>query len=193
MVLRFLPHFSALFASNLHYFSVSSLFDQPYVSKRLVCLLFWLFLKHYALTGAPRAEGGPRHYSNITHLWFCAVQNRQEKWHTFHRIFKWSQKKKVFTKIETVFLFKFRWSPKKGLRGFISMGPMKPIGPSRGPLQAHGPPKIHGPRGHCPPLPSLSEALCCNNTFTCPFLRELKSPALPIFNHHRYSEQNEKG
>ena len=39
------------------------------------------------------------------------------------------------------------------------MGPMKPIGPSHGPLQAHGPPKIHEPRGHCPPLPPLSEAL----------------------------------
>ena len=48
---------------------------------------------------------------------------------------------------------------KEGLWGFISMGPMKPIGPSRGPLQAHGPPKdhgppkIHGPWGHCPTLP----------------------------------------
>ena len=36
------------------------------------------------------------------------------------------------------------------------MGPIKPIGPSKGPLQAHGPPKLHGLRGHCPPqLPPL--------------------------------------
>ena len=44
------------------------------------------------------------------------------------------------------------------------MGPIKPIGLSDGPLQAHGPPeahnppKLHGPRGHCPPG-TLSEAL----------------------------------
>ena len=99
------------------------------------------------------AEGGPGDSSNITHLWFCAVQNRQGKWHTFLRIFKWSPKKKVFTEIETNFLSKFRWSQKKkGLRSFISMGPVKPIGPYHGSLQAHGPPKIHGPRSHCPPL-----------------------------------------
>ena len=34
--------------------------------------------------------------------------------------------------------------------------------------------------------------LCSNNTFTFPYLRGLKSPALPIFNLHTYSEQNEK-
>ena len=43
---------------------------------------------------------------------------------------------------------------KKGLLCFISMGLMKPIGPSHEPFQAHGPPKIHKPRGHCPPCPS---------------------------------------
>ena len=41
------------------------------------------------------------------------------------------------------------------------MGPIKPIGPSDRPLQAHEPPeaneppKLHGPRGHCPPCPLL--------------------------------------
>ena len=65
------------------------------------------------------------------------------------------RKKKVSTGIETVFLSKFRWSPKKkGLRCFIFI--------SHGPLQAHGPPKIHGPRGHCPPCPpSRRPCRCC--------------------------------
>ena len=39
-------------------------------------------------TGAPKAEGGPGDSSNITHLWFFTVQNRQGKWPTFLRIFK---------------------------------------------------------------------------------------------------------
>ena len=48
---------------------------------------------------------------------------------------------------------------KKGLRCFISMGF---IGPS------HGPPKIHGPRGHCPPCPP-SRRPCVRVLTTLPF------------------------
>ena len=40
---------------------------------------------------------------------------------------------------------------------------------------------------------TIFKALRFNNIFTCPFSRRLKSLALPIFNHHRHSEQNKKG
>ena len=59
------------------------------------------------------------------------------------------KKKKVFTKIETFFLSKFRWSQKKGLWCFTSMGPVKPIGSLVGPLNSMGPEVIVPP---CPPL-----------------------------------------
>ena len=45
------------------------------------------------------------------------------------------------------------------------MGPSRAHGPSAGPdeanvlPEAHGPPKVHGPRGHCTPCPPLSVAL----------------------------------
>ena len=42
---------------------------------------------------------------------------------------------------------------KKGLRCFISMGPIKPIGPSHGPLQAHWSPKDPWAPGSLSPLP----------------------------------------
>ena len=35
----------------------------------------------------------------------------------------------------------------------MSMGPSRAHWPYAGPTEAHGPPKVHGPRGHCtPPL-----------------------------------------
>ena len=37
-----------------------------------------------------------------------------------------------------------------------SAGFLKPSGLMMGPSEAHGPPKVHGPRDHCPPLPLLS-------------------------------------
>ena len=33
--------------------------------------------------------------------------------------------------------------------------PSRAHGPSAGPTEANGPPKVHGPRGHCPPCPPL--------------------------------------
>ena len=47
---------------------------------------------------------------------------------------------------------------KNDLRSSISMGPMKPIGPSDGPLQAHGPLKPHGPPDG--PLKSMGSGDC---------------------------------
>ena len=41
----------------------------------------------------------------------------------------------------------------------LSDGPPQAHGPHDRPPEAHGPPKLHGPRGRCPPLPPLSEAL----------------------------------
>ena len=41
------------------------------------------------------------------------------------------------------------------------LGPLKPTGPM---IEAHGPPKVHGPRGHCSPPrpPFVSPAYLCH-------------------------------
>ena len=113
---------------------------------------------------ARRAKDGPGVSSNITQLWFCALQNSREKWHNFLWIFMWSPKKKGSSRQNgTIFSgFLCDLQKKEGLRSssnwpvrVISMGSIKPIGPFDRPLQAHrlfvGPPEAHGPRGHCPP------------------------------------------
>ena len=69
------------------------------------------------------------------HLWFCAVQKKQEKWHKFLRIFKWSPKKEK----KEVFDLAFRWAlwsplgplmdPFKLMRTQNPMNPLKSMGP----------------------------------------------------------------
>ena len=67
-----------------------------------------------------------------------------------------SKKKKVFTEILTVFSVKIKWSPKKKVfRPYMLISKCHSDGPSAeasGLPEAHGSPKVHGPRGHCTPL-----------------------------------------
>ena len=44
--------------------------------------------------------------------------------------------------------------PPSEARG-LSTGPPETNGRMMGPPEAHGPPKVHRPRGHCPPCPPL--------------------------------------
>ena len=112
--------------------------------------------------GAPRAKRepgdsvkiGPPYSSNMTDFQFCEVQNRRRKCRSLVRNMMWSQKKKVFTEMLTVFAVEFRWSSKKKvfrLHLLISQGHFD------GPPEANGPmkglPEAHGPRGHCPLYP----------------------------------------
>ena len=53
--------------------------------------------------GAPRAERGPGASSYVMELWFCKVQNRRRKCCWLVRKMMWSPKKKIFSKISTVF------------------------------------------------------------------------------------------
>ena len=99
-------------------------------------------------TGAPGAKRGPGANSNMTDFRFCGVQNRRRKCYSLVRKMMWSQKKKVFTEILTVFPFEIRWSPPKKK---VSSSWLKPT--------PHGPHEVHGPRDHCTPLPLLSAAL----------------------------------
>ena len=63
-------------------------------------------------------------------------------------------KKRVFTEILTFFRPKLGDLKKKQKKAKV----FTEI--SMGPFRAHGPPKVHGPQGHCTPLPSpLSVAL----------------------------------
>ena len=110
-------------------------------------------------SGAPEAERGPGASSNVTELWFCKFQNRRRK-----RCFtvwseKWCDLKKkekkgllqnlnvfcgrnqVITNWNKTVYMRLRWA----FHFSMSFG----WAPSR----AHGPPKLHGSRGHCPPLP----------------------------------------
>ena len=97
----------------------------------------------------------------MTEFWFCEVQNRQRKCCCLARQIKLSPKNKglhqnfngfsgqtwVISKRNKALHTRFRWS----FHFSMSFG----WAPSR----AHGPPKLHGLRGHCPPLPPLSVAL----------------------------------
>ena len=84
----------------------------------------------------PRAKREPGVSSNIRHLRFCVLQNRRGKCHNFLLGFDVISKKKrssIFHKLIRQCQTDFD-------------GPSKALGPS------DGPPKVHGPRGHCPPL-----------------------------------------
>ena len=144
---------------------------------------------HISHSGAPRAERGPGVSSNVMELWFCKVQNSRRKCCWLVRKMMWSPKKKVFSTISTVFPAKIKWSPKKKslLQNFNDFSGRSQAVRMRlrwafhfsmsfgwAPSQAHGPPKIHGPRGHCPPCPPLWGPDPINATswimFRCQFL-----------------------
>ena len=85
----------------------------------------------FSRTVAPGTKSRAGASSNMTDFRFCEVQNRRRKCCRLVRKLMWSpKKKKVFTKILTVFPVEIRWSPKKGLhRNYITRGPLKSMGP----------------------------------------------------------------
>ena len=110
--------------------------------------------------GAPRTDRGPGASLNVTELWFCKVQNTRRKCCWLVRKMMWSP------------------PPKKGLlRNFNGFSGQNQAVCMRlwwafhfsmsfgwAPSRAHGPPKIHGPRNHCPHCPPRSEALVRGKT-----------------------------
>ena len=88
----------------------------------------------------------------------CEVQNGRKKCRSLVRNMMWSPKKKVFIEIWRVFPPKTKLSPKKTKqKGLRDSHADFSVWFRWAPSQAHGPsaglPKVHGPRGHCPPLP----------------------------------------
>ena len=102
---------------KLHYFSVSSLFDQSYVSKRLVSLLFRVFLKHYAPISSV-ARGGAGGGRKISRNW---TKNQSQIWRRpfffFWRPPNFGRKKPLISAEKSVanlvktFFFFFLWRP----------------------------------------------------------------------------------
>ena len=127
-------------------------------------------------TVAPETKSGPGVSSNMMKFQLCEVQNRENasvwsdkscdlKKKFFFRS-KWlgdlKKQKKVFTEIVTVFPVEIKWSPKKKKKVFrlhmlISqfhfIGPPFKLAEANGLPEACGSSKVHGPWGHCPPLP----------------------------------------
>ena len=142
--------------------------EQPDSTQNLKVLI-----KKSVLAGPPGAKRGTGASSNMTDFRSCEVQNGRRKCLSLIKNVMWSPKKKRsspnfegFSGQNQVISNK----QKKGLRalraGFSVSFPWASShanGPSAGlwshgsPPEAHGtwhgPPKVHGPRGHCPPCP----------------------------------------